>query len=212
MWSTIYRTLEGAEVDEARRLSNCNPDVFSAYALDRLPCVFEIAGSLEPASDFRAKQRLILGAFQSDRIVGALFIESVDRLAEIETSKASWDIVLSRFTEHEVNVYRTLVADWGRAMIGAPDGSLSIHSLCVAREHRQKGIATALLREAVDRLRDDERSSLYIEVARIRSYRRLCESAGFRIVSKRLSLSDRLQFGCWGTALFKFAPTDLPTN
>lgn len=198
----VFRTLEEDEVEEARQLSNRTPDVFAAHALARLPCFFEIADLFVTVPVFIAKQRIMLGPFHGQRLIGVVFVSAIHRLAELGSTDVDWNPVLARFSEHEAQVFCTLAADWSKLLIGAPDGSLSLHTLCVALEYRGRRIATKLISEAITLLSDDERSSLYIEVARISSHLRMCKSAGFQIVRKSLSLSARLHFGCWGSALF----------
>lgn len=212
MSKTVYRTLQTEEVNHARQLFNRNPDVFAAYALERLPCFYELADTLESVPVFVAKQRLMLGAFSSNCLVGSVFVRPVNTPSEHEVSETDWELAQTRFSEHELNVYCTLASDLKKGMIDAPSGSLLIHSLCVEREHRGQGIAAKLLTEATNRLSVEEQTVLYVKVARNRGHIRMCESLGFRIVRKRLSLSDRLQFGCWGSTLLQYIPTSGRTS
>lgn len=199
-----YRVLQVDEVDDARKLSRRNPDLFASYALDRLPAFYDIADMAEPASSYAENQRLMVGAFCDREIVGAVFVSQPGLPSASKASMDAWDAVLEHYSEHELNVFSTLSLEMLRAVIDSPYDSLLVHTLCVDHSYRRTGVARKLLSEVIERLTKMEHSMLYIKIARIRHHVRLCEKLGFKVVKQRFSISDRLQFGCWGSTLLRY--------
>lgn len=202
--SIDIRTLFDGEVAAAQELSNRIPDVFTAYLQERLPNFFEISEVVDPPRE----PRLAVGAYDEGRLVGAASVSVALGPDAWKDVQHDWDAIEERFSNHELGVYFTLLGDWNRALIGAPEGSLFVHSLCVEPSHRGRGVGRRLVAGAIERLETAERGTLFMEVARRRGWRRFCEPLGFRAMRRTLSLSDRLQFGCWGVVLLKYESGD----
>jgi ribosomal protein S18 acetylase RimI-like enzyme len=204
MSDVTFRELELADVNAARRLSNQNPDVFGRYAIERLPEFWEIADMAQPATALAAQQRLMLGAFHGDRIVGAAFVMPAALQLNYVADEEIWERVRAKFTDQVVNIYATLYSDMVSSMIKSPSEGLLVHTLCVDSAFRRQGVARRLLLEATKSLSASELAALYVQVARTKGHRRLCESVGFKVLRLRFSFSDRLQFGIWGSILLQF--------
>lgn len=195
------------EIAESWRLWARNPDAHSAYIVNRLPAFFEIAALFDPCRSYLRRQRFVLGAFDSGRMIGTVAVERSGTERGCELAEHEWDAIYTRFSERDLDIYDTLQSALSKTYIGAPDGSLTIHSLGVETEYRGKGIGTRLLLSAIDELDRDEHPSLYVEIARIRWLQNLCESVGFRVVRRTFSISERLEFGLWGSVLMRYAPS-----
>ena len=206
MHDVVIRSVDGSEVRTARNLSNSNVDFHARYVAERLPTYFDIARVLEPDAEFAERQRLIVGAFLGDEIIGTVAVErQVDLPAlELPDDHVFWQ----RFTEHDLHVYCALNDSLCKTYIGAPQDSLAIHSLAVRSDCRQRGIARSLLEYAIGELEHDERISLYIEFARIKWLCRFGDSLGFETVRRTFSISERLEYGCWGSVLMRYARSD----
>jgi ribosomal protein S18 acetylase RimI-like enzyme len=201
------KSIQVGDIDAARLLSNRNPDVFGSYVVERLPDFWEIADMALPAYAFADRQQLMLGAFHGDRIVGTVFVTSGAMQLSTAADESVWEMVRARYTDHIVDVYATLQKDILKSMIPSPSRGHLIHTLCVDSAYRRQGIAKSLLLEVTNTLNSTELAALYIQIARIKGHLRLCESVGFKVVRKRFSPSDRLQFGIWGSILLKFDPS-----
>lgn len=79
-----------------------------------------------------------------------------------------------------------------------------MHSLSVAPPFRRTGLATHLIGLAIDELSADEKKELYVETARQRYLVKLFSKQRFRIVRKSFSISEKLEYGQWGSVLMKY--------
>lgn len=207
MRETIIRSLEPSEVSTARELLHRNSDIHSRFLHERLPCYFDIASHFDPDEIFRRRQRLLLGAFDGDEMVGSVGVECASDHLPTELTNDEVDRLSNMFSDHQLSAFATLQNGVSKTYIGTPAGSLTVHSLTVESGYRHNGVARSLVQQAIASLDLSERRSLYIEVARLRWLKRFVESLGFLTVRKTFSLSERLQFGCWGALLLQYAPT-----
>ncbi len=204
MHEVVIRPLSESEVPLSRRLYARSPDREAMYLVERLPHFFDIADFLDPVGPYVARQLFVLGAFREDLLIGTVAVEKTSLSRNADIGEIGTDALLRRFSEHDILVYSTLAIAHRRIFIGAPEASLYIHSLSVDESRRRIGIATQLIRTAIELLNDQQRLSLYMEVPRLKWVQRWGESLGFRPLRKTLSLSQRLEFGCWGHVLMRY--------
>lgn len=197
------RMLDASEVSAARDLCSANPDIHARYIVERQPVFFDIARLFDPDDRFFNRQRLVVGAFVQDQLIGTVAVETTSAMTatDLPDNHEFWD----RYGQHDLDLFTTLYESLTRTYIGAPNGALTIHSLSVALAHRRNGIASALLQCVINALTQDEKASLYIECARRRSLTMLGRSVGFACERKTFSFSERLEYGCWGSVLMRYA-------
>lgn len=203
MCKTELRLLDVSEVAAARDLYNAFPGYHASYVLQRQPEFFNIARLFDPDPTFFAHQRLVVGAFVHNQLIGTVSVELATELTEanLPSHHEFWE----RYGQHDLDVYSTLNESLTQTYIGTPNGAYTIHSLAVTPDHRRKGIATALLRYVIRALTQEEKTLLYIEFARHKSLIKLGAAVGFAPVRKTFSLSERLEYGCWGSVLMRYA-------
>ena len=198
------RSLAGGEIGEHRRLYTANPDAYAACVVQRFPAYYEVATFFDPDGTYAKRQRLVLGAFTNGKLVGTVGVQRTECPSETEIDGDRWDTFSEAFSEQDLTVFSTWTEALQRTFIGAPNGSLTLHSLAVDPEYRRMGVASRLVRAAVCELNEEERTYLYTEVVRTPWMIRLFESLSFVTIQKTLSLSERLEFGCWGSVLMQF--------
>lgn len=200
------RSLDTLEFSLARDIASRNTDLHTRYVVERLPTFFDIARDLDPDALYGGRQRLLAGAFIGGKMIGTVAIERVSDAVFPERTADEEDRFWDRFTEHEVSVYETLQSSLNKTLIGAPSGSSTIHSLGISPAHRRCGVARSLLQHAITCLDASEQLSLYIEFARLKWLRQFGVSLGFSTVRQTFSISERLEFGCWGSVLMRYQP------
>lgn len=204
MRELAIRSLDVSEFCLARDIAIQNIDFHARYVVERLPTFFDIARELDPDAQFGNRQRLFAGAFIADKMIGTVAVERVSDTSFPERSTDEDERFWNRFTEHDTSVYDTLQSSLNKTLIGAPVGSLSIHSLCVSPSYRRCGIARSLVRHVITCLDANEQLSLYIEFARLKWLRRFGVSLGFTTVRQTFSISERMEYGCWGSVLMRY--------
>lgn len=147
-----------------------------------------------------------MGAFFGGDLIGTASVEHVNDEASPERSEEDDERFWATFSDHEVNVFNTHQDSFCKTIIGAPAGSLSVHSLAVSPGNRHRGTARSLIQFIIDSLTETERLSLYVEFARLTWLRRFGRSLGFSIVRQTFSISERLEYGCWGSILMQYQP------
>jgi GNAT superfamily N-acetyltransferase len=208
MHNVEIRPLRDSEIQSSREMVAQNPDFHARYVVSRLPSFFAIARKLDPDSAYLKRQRLNVGAFYTGELIGTASVERVTEkpFSELSDEDNKWFSLA--FTEHEVKVYDTLQQSLCKTIIGAPIGSLSIHSLAVSLDNRNQGVARHLLRYIIDSLSERERLLLHIEFAKLKWLQRFGRSLGFKTVRHTFSLSERLEYGCFGSVLMRYQPED----
>ncbi len=203
MHDIVVHSLDWAEISAARDMTSSLVDFHARYVVERLPAFFEIARILDPDTEYRKRQRLVVGAFLGEEIIGTVAVERQVELSapELPDHHVFW----KRFTEHDLNVYCTLNDSLRKTYLGAPQDSLAVHSLAVRPDFRQRGIARSLLEYVLADLNSSELASLYIEFARIKWLCKFGASPGFEAVRRTFSISERLEYGCWGSVLMQYA-------
>lgn len=204
MGSLKIRSLDSHEVSRARDIVNQNHDLHCRYVVKRLPDYFNIVRELYSDAQFGDRQRLLVGAFSGEKMIGTVAAERVSDLPLPKRTEDDDKRFRTRFTEHEMTVYQTLETDLAATYIGAPAGSLIIHSLGVSTSHRRGGVARSLVDHAIKSLDDNEQLSLHIEFARIKWLEQFGTSLGFSTIRKTFSFTERLQYGCWGSVLMRY--------
>ncbi len=204
MCSISIKRLGFSDVQASRELVALYPDLHAQYVVERLPAFFSIAHFLDPLRNYAARQKLILGAYSSQELVGTVAVQTAEDLSEQILREDQWTVFFSRFTQHDLDVYSELSSALMKTYIGAPSGSLTLHSLTVASEHRRRGIGRKLVETLLRELDSRDHEALYVETARGANLARLFEAVGFRSVRKTFSFSQRLEFGCWGSNLLKY--------
>ena len=204
MSSVAIRHVDQPDYQVTRELTALYPDLHARYVVERLPAFFSIAHFFDPPRMYAARQKLVLGAYNSKTLVGAVAVQTVQDLPEVGARENQWNVFFSRFTQHDLDVYTELTMALLKTYIGSPIGSLCLHSLTVSPEYRGRGIAKRLIETLLCELDDVDREILYVETARNTKLTRLFESTGFRSVRKTFSISERFEFGCWGSNLLKY--------
>ena len=202
------RSLKEPELPLARDMAAQYPDFHARYVVERLPSFFRIARDLDSDPAYWGRQRLVVGAFFEDDMIGTASVEPVTKQTSPERTEEEDERFWAAFTDHEASVFDTLQQSLCTTIIDAPVGSLSIHSLAVLPAHRKQGTARSLVRFIIDALEETERSSLYIEFARLKWLRQFGCSLGFTIVRQTFSISERLEYGCWGSILMRYQCRD----
>jgi len=187
------------EIAEHRQLYSAHPDAFSASVVQRFPAYDDVARFFDPDETYAKRQRLVLGAFTNRNLVGTVGIQRPECPSETEMIQDRWDAFFKTFSDHDLAVFNTWTKSLRRTFIGAPEGSLILHSLVVVPEYRRMGVASKLVRAALCELKEKERRCLYTEIVRATWAIRWFETLSFVTVQKTLSLSQRLEFGCWGS-------------
>ena len=200
----IVRALSGSEIAQHRQLSNAHPDLYYSNLVKRFPRYHEIARIFYPDLAYAKHQRLVLGAFIGDTLVGTLAVGRSDAPVGTALQQHQWDEFFESFSQLELDYFNRCTASLMSTYINAPPGTLTLHSLAVDSRFRYRGVARHLIHEAVNHLDRDERDVLYVETFRIRWLVRLFKSCSFATVQKSLSLSERLQYGCWGSVLMRY--------
>lgn len=200
----LIRTLDASEIGSARDLFCRYVDFHARHVVERLPAFFDIARLLDPDTAFAERQRVVVGACIERNMVGAVAIQRTQGLEALDLDDLHpiWD----KYSDHDLDVYCTLNESLARTCIGTPPNTLMVHSLAVRPEYRRCGIARSLLAHAIAGLAPEERSSLYIETARVKWLVKICTKLGFSPVRKTLSLSERLEYGYWGSVLLTYQP------
>lgn len=199
------RSLDAAEIKLSRDIVGRYPDFHMCYLVERLPRFFGMGRMLDPDARYFQRQRLALGAFVAGAMIGTVAVEPVSNSLPTPTEYDE-ERFFAMFSEQETVVYHTLLESFNKTFIGAPLGALTVHSLAVMPEYRQLGIARSLVRFAVNHLSAEERSALYIEFARLKWLVKFGASVGFAKVRQTFSLSERLEYGCWGSVLMRYQP------
>lgn len=210
MAELTIRSLAKSELAEHRRLYAAYPDAYAASVVQCFPAYFDIARFFDPDGEYVNRQRLVLGAFINGELIGTVSVERTEPCRETELDEDQWNAFFEKFSTRDLDVFNTWNESLRRTIIGAPHGSLTLHSLSVTPAFRRMGIAPALIRAAISGLNDQERIHLYTETVRLRWLIRLFESLSFAVVQKTFSLSERLEYGCWGSVLMRFRdPPDI---
>lgn len=204
MHDMVIRELDSHEISLARELTRSNPDLHSQCLVNQLSKYNEMMLDIFPDEELGKRQRLVVGAFFADKIIGTVGVERTTSTPLPERTSEEDERFHAKYTQYERTRFLTLWSNLCRTYIGAPDGSLTIHSLAVATDHRRGGLARTLVNYAIDSLDETERCSLYIEFARRKFLTRFGTSLGFKTVHKTFLISERLQFGCWGSVLMRY--------
>lgn len=208
MLDVEIRTLEALEVGRSRDLVNRYTDFHTKCVAARLPSFFDITRELNPDAQYGDRQRVVTGAFSGGELVGTVAVEAVTDASIPDRTMEQEERFWSRFSEHDAGVYDALICSLDKTLIGSPVGSLTLHSLAVSPAFRRRGIARSLLYHTIESLDADEQLSLYIEFARLKGLRSLGASLGFSTVRQTFSISERLEYGCWGSVLMRYRLAD----
>ncbi len=186
MTEIVIRSIEKSEICAARELAASYVDFHARYVKERLPTFFDIARVLDSDAEYANRQRLMVGAFLGEQVIGSACIERQIALTapELSDDHEFWQ----QFNEHDLNVYCTLLDSLRKTYIGAPPDSLTVHSLAVQPAYRQRGIARLLLEYAIGELSPKERKFLYIEFARLKWLCQFGASLGFQTVRRTFSI------------------------
>lgn len=196
------RQLVAADVPELRRLQAVAPEKHMQYVLRRFPRYYEAISILESPQEYIGRQVRILGAFNSETLIGTVGLLRVpDEQPQTAASESTMEKFCEVFSEHDADVFDTVVNELLATYIGAPVGSLLINSLCVMRRHRRQGVARMLLDAIVDSVENDFIPPIYIEVSRGLPIQKMLSTLQFRVVKKTFSFSEWFQFSTWGSVL-----------
>lgn len=199
------RPLAVEDIANVRRLQALAPSKHLLYTISRFPRYFEAIGIVDPPSEFLRRQCHALGLFENGGLVGTIALERMKAEAVAEPAKKDRvDEFCREFTEHDALVFDTLNASLLRTYIGAPDGSYVVHSLHVHPQFRRRGFATELMKSILNACAPEQRENLYLETAREKHLQVFIESFGFRCIKRTVSLSERLEYGTWGSLLFRY--------
>lgn len=202
-----YRTLSKNDVSIHRDLVGANPDLHLDAILRSFPRFQDMARYFDPDETYWMRQRLILGAFDADRIVGTVAIQCSNILEEREFTDREWACFFDRFSEHELDVYNTWTSSYSKTFLLAPENSLTLHSLAVSASYRRNGIARKLIEKAASLLERNECEHLYTETARVDRLVKMFRDLRFKVVRKSFSWSERLEYGQWGSVLMQYEET-----
>lgn len=200
------RRLDSSEIAVARSLYNSYPDWHAQRVYDWFPKFPEIERLQLPDERLVANTKFGLGAFDGSDLVASILCVCQSGLTNQALTESEEEALWDNVSDEELERYQVLYESYWRTFIGAPDDALLLSSLSVAEGYRRQGLARRLICEAIETVPESERELAYIEVARIRWLQRLCETTGFRLERKTFSVSERLEYGCWGSALYRYRP------
>ena len=202
------KLLSEREVLEHRLLSMAYPDAHLAVVLRAFPRFAEIYRIFDPDSLYWRRQRLIIGAFSAGEMVGTIAVQNSNPQQALEWSDAQWESFFHHFSHEELNTYDTWNASLWKTSLCAPENSHLMHSLSVAPSFRLTGLATKLIGMAIAELSQNEKKELFVETARHRYLEKLFSKHGFRVVRKSFSISEKLEYGQWGSILMRHEADD----
>jgi len=199
------RTLNAEETRSHRELASTFPDQHLAVVLHALPRYSEMTWLFENDEEYFKRQRLILGAFESNRLIGTVAIQKTTPRDAAEWSEDQWNVFYDRFTQTEFDAFDTWNSSLSKTFLNAPHHSLALHSLAVSPKYRRRSVATRLISAVISNLSSEERNFLFAETARRGYLTNLFVKNGFRAIRRSFSLSERLEYGQWGSVLMRYA-------
>lgn len=197
------KLLTEREVRVHRLFNLVYPDAHLEVVLRAFPKFAEILRIFDPDTLYWGRQRLIIGAFSEGEMVGTIAVQNPNSQQALEWSDAQWARFFLHFSHEELNKYDTWNTSLLKTSLRAPENAYLMHSLSVAPSFRLTGLATKLIGLAIAELSQNEKKELFVETARHRYLEKLFSKHGFRVVRKSFSISEKLEYGQWGSILMR---------